>query len=173
PPRTWWAAPPRGATDPAGWTTAGHGRRLGLTPRPQRADPVDTTQETPMSQDFPRTASDLDAVDDLVDPDQEFSGDGTLSYDDEPDGPAEEVDAQQEYGEVTAEDLGTDDLVQDGSEVVEDAGREADGALAGIDPAQPATDRLAREQDTNGIEDEGEGAMSDPAVDHVVDADDA
>ena len=50
------------------------------------------------------------------------------------DTPAEEVDVQQEYGEVTAEDLSTDELVQDGSEVVEDAGREADGALAGIDP---------------------------------------
>ncbi|WP_374928909.1 hypothetical protein [Kytococcus sedentarius] len=122
-----------------------------------------------MSDDtFPRPAENLDSVDGLVDPDQENSTEGTLSYDDEPDTPAEEVDVQQEYGEVTAEDLSTDELVQDGSELVEDADASADLPLADAGAQDEETDRLVSEQ-AGGRS--GEGAPSDPAVDHTGAAD--
>ena len=122
-----------------------------------------------MSDDtFPRPAENLDSVDGLVDPDQEATTDGTLSYDDEPDTAAEEVDVQQEYGEVTAEDLSTDELVQDGSELVEDADASADLELTDADPGTDDHDRLVNEQAGTGS---GAGAPSDPSVDHTAAAD--
>ena len=89
----------------------------------------------------------------------------------QPESAADEVDAQQAYGEVTGEDLSTDDLVQDGSEVVEDADASADGQLASIDLEQPSADgdRLVSEQAGTG--DDASGAPSDPLTDHTAAAD--
>lgn len=128
-----------------------------------------------MSDTFPQSAQNPDAIDGLVDPDQEKSSEGTVSYDDAPDDRGEQAEAQQHYGEVTAEDLSTDDQVADGGDLLDaDSPAGVDTALASVDPdtaeAQPDGDRLVSEQAGEGSDTE-HGGMSDPAMDHVADAD--